>query len=87
MITPRDHLRRIVDDVARDHRTTVADVMSRSRLKEHVAARHAAILECSRAFPDASREQLARFFKRDHSTIQYVVGGKSKNLRRGRLEK
>ena len=63
----------VAADVAQKYGVSLQEVMSTSRLKKLVTARHAAWAEVARRFPWISSPQLARMFKRDHSTILYAL--------------
>lgn len=64
--------REIVERVAREHDTTVIDIMSRSIFREHVLARWAAVKQIHEEHPTWSMARIGRFMGRDHSTILHV---------------
>lgn len=74
MQTPRDKIRRILQQEASKHLCTPEDILGKRRYKEMVAARHAAIKRVSEEFPHFSSSLLARIFNKDHTTILHALG-------------
>ncbi len=72
--SPRTPLHHIIDLVARMHGCTFDAVMSRSRRRYHVVARHAAICAARQSRPGLSLPSLGKLFGgRDHTTILHAM--------------
>lgn len=66
-------IRAIIDLVARMHGATYDEVMSKCRQHRVVTARQAAMCAVAHKRPDCSLPMLGRIFKRDHTTVLYVL--------------
>jgi chromosomal replication initiation ATPase DnaA len=71
MITPRDRMLDIVDQVAFWHGVTSADIFGKSKMRGFVIPRRDAICAIVRNWPHRSYPEVGRFFGLDHSTIQH----------------
>lgn len=73
LVIPRTEAQQIIADVAHAHGLTYADILSQSRRRKLVAARHDAIAAVKNAKPMISLEQLGRLFRRDYSSIRHAL--------------
>jgi hypothetical protein len=71
--SPRDEIQALIENIARAHDCTAADVFGRSRLRGIVRARHEAMYEVARRYPWLSYPQLGRLFRRDHTSVMHAV--------------
>ena len=76
--TPRQRARRIVSDVAREHRVPLDYLYGPQRYRWIKDARYAAIRTVAAEFPRWSSTQLGRLFGRDHTTILHALGRTAK---------
>lgn len=72
-VSPRGKIKDIIAGVATRHNISYADMMGPYRFAHFVVARHAAMAELKRAFPLMSTPHIGKIFKRDHSTVLYVL--------------
>jgi chromosomal replication initiation ATPase DnaA len=72
VLMPRAVVMNIMDRVAAEHGLTRADIIGRSRRREVVTARYAAMFAVADHFQQISYPRLARLFKRDHSTVMHA---------------
>lgn len=66
-------VREIIDAVAAKHGLQRAHILSNSRKRQIVKARHEAMLEARRLRPDMSISLLSRQFDRDHTTLLHAL--------------
>jgi chromosomal replication initiation ATPase DnaA len=71
--TPRDFIDALIEDGARKHGVSVAQVLGRSRCRRCVAARYAAIRRIHETFPAKSYAEIGRIFGRHHATIIHAL--------------
>jgi Bacterial dnaA protein helix-turn-helix/Myb-like DNA-binding domain len=64
-----DLARRIIREVARQHRVTVDDILGPRRDKHYIAARHEAMRRVWTEVRGLSSPLIGRLFKRDHTTV------------------
>ena len=72
VLMPRAVVMQIIDRVAAEHEMTRADIIGRSRRRDVVNARYAAMFAVADHFKQISYPRLARIFDRDHSTIMHA---------------
>lgn len=67
------HVKRILSEVSKQHRVSVLDILSPSRYRPIVAARHEVFYRLchERSY---SSERIAAIFKRDGSSVRYGIG-------------
>lgn len=70
----RKPFRQIIRDTAREHNVGPADILSSSRYRNIVVARHEAIRRVAAAYPKFSTPKLGRIFGRSHWTILHALG-------------
>jgi hypothetical protein len=68
------HPSEVIAAVAERLHVPVADIMGRGRTLRLVAARHAAMREVARLCPSMGVIDIAKVFRRDHSTISHALG-------------
>ena len=66
-------LRAVADAVAAEWQVERADLLGRSRRREHVEPRFALLVIAGEACPHYSREHLAAHFHRDHGMIAHAA--------------
>ncbi len=66
-------VRQLVHAAARDHGTTPADVLSRSRLPRHVVARWDAMARARALDSRPSFPLIAGWFGLDHTSVRYGI--------------
>lgn len=82
---PRDRkitVLEVIAAVAAKHGLTSDDIIGRSRKLNVLAARKEAMRMAHSLRPDLSSPQLGRIFKRDHTTILYILGKINKPWKR-----
>jgi hypothetical protein len=70
-----DLTRRIMREVARQHRVTVDDILGPRRDKHYIAARHEAMRRVWTEVRGLSSVLIGRLFKRDHTTVLNACKG------------
>lgn len=72
--SPREQILAVIENVARRHKVTVADIIGKRRDRVYVAARHEAIARVATTWPWISYPHLGRIFGgRDHTTIMHAL--------------
>lgn len=75
-------MRRVIEEVARITEMTPDDITGRNRQRRYVRARQMAMLIC-RDYCGASYPEIARVFKRNHTTVIYNVEAARENCSDG----
>jgi chromosomal replication initiation ATPase DnaA len=70
---PRTEMQKIIDEIARQHGVTYADIVGPSRRIKIVEARYDAIAAVKIARPAISLHQLGRLFRRDHTSAHSAL--------------
>jgi chromosomal replication initiation ATPase DnaA len=73
-LTKRERIRRVIGRIAQEHGSTLDEVLSHSRVKHVVRARHLAMRAIIEANPELSFPHIGRLFNRDHSTVMSAIG-------------
>jgi len=71
-IAPLSQCHRIIEEVSRRHDIPVGEILSDSRARVLIPARHEAIFRCVAESP-LSLPSIGRIFNRDHTSIGYAV--------------
>ena len=71
--SPRPSLRPITEAVAEFYEVTYPDIIERQRIRRYSLPRHAAMLLAFEMYPDVSVSEIARQFKRNHSTVMWAI--------------
>lgn len=76
--TPRAAILALIADEAAKAGVGVDELLGLARQRSIVRARYAAMREVHRAYPGKSYPELARIFRRDHTTVMYALGALKK---------
>ena len=70
---PRTEMQKIIDEIARQHGVTYADIVGPSRRIKIVEARYDAIAAVKLARPEITLNQIGNIFKRDHTSALWAL--------------
>lgn len=72
-------VREIIAEVSRKHGLTAADIVGERKLAPIARARREAILEAFRRRPDLTVATIGKAFRRDRTTVLYVLKANTKS--------
>lgn len=72
----------IIDEVAKQHGLRAVDLKGKSRVRAVVDARHEAIRLIARDCTRLTSVDIAKLFRKNHTTVLWVLGTLSKNAKR-----